>query len=126
MTRVMAFLPAFSSVDDRVGSSSVFCMLILYRRLSRLIMQPGKSGQLGRCIGTRRHHAEALPERLRPVFQQGGVIGGIGHHILDISARLAERNRFSKDRALDRTAECRTPATRMSRPRIVGRRRLYL
>src|SRR5450830_142539 len=29
MTSVMAFLPAFSSVAERVGSSSVFCMAIL-------------------------------------------------------------------------------------------------
>src|SRR4051812_3284320 len=65
--------------------------------------------QFARLISPWRDLAEARLERLRPVLEQGRIIGRIGHDVLDVLARLRKWNGFGEDRPFDRPGQARAP-----------------
>src|SRR5258705_10351009 len=71
----------------------------------------------------RQDRAQARLQRRRLGPEDGGVVDGVRHDLLDVVARLAERNGLDEDRAFDGNAAA--PQARARRPGVVGCRREY-
>src|SRR5712691_9252838 len=65
----------------------------------------------------RQDHAQARLQWGWLGSEDGGVVNGVRHHLLDVVARLAERNGLDEDRALDRSRAA--PQARARGPGVV-------
>src|SRR5712671_5950518 len=65
----------------------------------------------------RQDDAQARLQRRRLGPEDGGVVDGVRHHLLDVVARLAERNGLDEDRAFDRSSAA--PQARARGPGVV-------
>ena len=98
------------TADQRTGSdvafSPLWCATARGNRAGvARTRAPSETSARGVHGALRRDVAQTRLQRLRTAFEQRRVVDRVRQHVLDVVARLGERNRFSKNRAFDRTLQ---------------------
>src|SRR5437879_12317203 len=89
----------------------------------RTLLNDGRVLNRRHALGgaARQDHAQARLQWGWLSAEDGGVVNRVRHHLLDVVARLAERNGLDEDRALDRSGAA--PHARARGPGVVRCRR---